>query len=331
MDENLNRVRSLFSVIIPTFNRAHTILETLDSVKHQTYRPIEIIIIDDGSVDDTSIIAQEWKGNNQEAHLRITYEYQTNAGAGAARNRGIAICKGEYIQFPDSDDTIYANRLGKLVEQFRKGFEFIETGFEGFIINSYGQREIISTHLGHINRDHIRLMLQGRLWANTLRSAFTKALIDRVGPWNEKMSAFEDYEYVIRALTLNPFPRAISIQEVLASARRDGGQRISDNLKTYKGRKLRIYCEELLARQTLANLIVPEDWKKIYLARMLSMGLRCEANGWHDLGVQCLRIVTNQPIRLNLKNQLKTYLLKYFNLCPGMSRFIVKTVFKLPK
>lgn len=205
MDENLNRVRSLFSVIIPTYNRANTITETLDSVKDQTYRPVEIIIVDDGSDDETGKIIAEWTEKNQEAHLRITYEYQTNAGAGAARNRGIAICNGECIQFLDSDDTIYANRLGKHVEKFRKGFEFIETGFEGFIINS-----------------------------------------------TVKVKLF---------------------------------QRIQ----------------------------------------------RSNANEWYDLGIRCLGIRNRHSIKLNLKNHLKTCLLRYYNQIPKLSRFLICNVFKLPK
>lgn len=323
--------RLLFSVIIPTFNRAHTIIETLDSVKSQTYRPIEIVIVDDGSVDETRTMIAAWTEKNQELQLKISYNYQDNAGSSAARNRGIAICKGEFIQFLDSDDTIYPNRLEKLVEKFEEGYEFIETGFEGFIINTQGEREIIKTHLGHVDKKHIKLLLQGRLWANTLRSAFTRTLIEKVGLWNEKMSAFEDYEYVIRTLSINPLPKVISIREVLASARRDGGKRISNDLRTYKGRNQRIHCEELIGKLTLNNVDIPTDWKKIFLTRMLSMGLRCEANGWHDLGARCLEIVQQNPTRLNFKNQLKMYLLKWYTSYPGLSRFIVKDLFKLPK
>lgn len=93
----------LVSVIIPTFNRAHMIGDALKSVFQQTYKNIEVIVIDDGSTDGT----QDFIHNLNLPHLR--YIKQENAGASAARNHGIAVSKGIYITFLDSDD-IYESR-----------------------------------------------------------------------------------------------------------------------------------------------------------------------------------------------------------------------------
>ena len=87
----------MVSVIIPTYNRAAYIVEALESVFAQTYGDCEIIVVDDGSTDDTKAVLQ--------SHMaRIRYIYQENAGVSVARNTGISAATGEWIAFLDSDD-----------------------------------------------------------------------------------------------------------------------------------------------------------------------------------------------------------------------------------
>ena len=95
---------AFISVIIPTFNRAALLPRAIDSVLRQTYRSIEIIVIDDGSTDHTASVAAEY-GN------ALRYFHQSNAGASAARNRGIREARGTLIAFLDSDDTWHPEKL----------------------------------------------------------------------------------------------------------------------------------------------------------------------------------------------------------------------------
>lgn len=104
--------RTLVSVIVPTHNRAQLLIGALDSVWAQTYRPIELIVVDDGSTDKTRTAVEAW----QSAHSgddRFTLEYvpQENRGPAAARNRGLALARGEYVQFLDSDDRLHPEKL----------------------------------------------------------------------------------------------------------------------------------------------------------------------------------------------------------------------------
>jgi Glycosyl transferase family 2 len=85
------------SVIIPTYNRAELLRETLDSVLRQEGTDYEIIVVDDGSPEDLSQLAEEYR-------TRVTFLRQENAGPSAARNRGAAAARGEYLAFLDSDD-----------------------------------------------------------------------------------------------------------------------------------------------------------------------------------------------------------------------------------
>lgn len=108
----------LFSITIPTFNRALYLYECLESVCGQSYRPIGIVIVDDGSTDTSKNIIEKWIELYACKELSATYIYQENADAAVARNRGISVAKGIYVQFFDSDDLLHPQRLEILARIF---------------------------------------------------------------------------------------------------------------------------------------------------------------------------------------------------------------------
>lgn len=99
----------MVSVIIPTYNRENTIKESINSVLNQTYKDIELIVVDDGSSDGTIDVVRSIKDS------RLKYIQQENQGACVARNNGISIAAGEYIAFQDSDDAWSEDKLEKQV------------------------------------------------------------------------------------------------------------------------------------------------------------------------------------------------------------------------
>ena len=94
------------SVVIPTYNSSQFIVETLESVFAQTYKDYEIIVVDDGSTDNTKEVLQPYTS-------RIKYIYKENGGPASARNVGIKSAQGEYIAFLDSDDRWLPEKLEK--------------------------------------------------------------------------------------------------------------------------------------------------------------------------------------------------------------------------
>ena len=105
----------MISVVIPTYNREKTIKRAIDSILNQTYKDIEIIIVDDCSKDNTEEIIKQYKDN------RIKYiKLDKNSGACAARNKGIELAKGQYIAFQDSDDEWLLDKLEKQMAIFEK-------------------------------------------------------------------------------------------------------------------------------------------------------------------------------------------------------------------
>jgi len=106
----MNKVKSdLITVIIPAYNAEKYISKTIESVLNQTYNNIEIIIIDDGSTDKTASIVKSYEN-------KVKYIYQENSGVSSARNNGIALAKGNYIAFLDSDDYVLPKMYEKLLE-----------------------------------------------------------------------------------------------------------------------------------------------------------------------------------------------------------------------
>jgi glycosyltransferase involved in cell wall biosynthesis len=97
------------SVIIPTYNRSKYVTKAIDSVMAQTYKDYEIIVVDDGSTDNTREVLKPYMG-------RIHYIYQDNAGVSAARNKGIRAAKGEWIAFLDSDDRWHVEKLSMQID-----------------------------------------------------------------------------------------------------------------------------------------------------------------------------------------------------------------------
>lgn len=107
--------RPLVSVIIPSYNHAKYIRQTIDSVLSQEYRNLEVIVVDDGSTDDSLAILREY-GNC------IRMVSQKNQGQAAARNTGIQLAQGELIGFLDSDDLYSPGKIDEQVKMFEKDF-----------------------------------------------------------------------------------------------------------------------------------------------------------------------------------------------------------------
>ena len=105
------------SVIVPIYNSEDYIDRCVRSIVEQSYKNIEIILVDDGSTDNSSMMCDEWAKNDK----RVKVIHKENGGVSSARNEGLKIAKGDYISFVDSDDYIDKKMIEKMLNQMEKG------------------------------------------------------------------------------------------------------------------------------------------------------------------------------------------------------------------
>ena len=196
--------KALVSVIIPCFNYAHLIGDTINSIKKQTHENWECIIIDDGSTDHTKDIIQELANDD----ARIKYVYQKNSGPTVARNLGISLSKGNFIQFLDSDDLLEPLKLERQLSIFSdKPYADIVYGNTVYFRHTdendlYSNLELTSTGdkslgISGEGQDLIKEFLKKNLMVIS-SPLIKKELFTQFGKMDEKLFFNEDWELWLR-------------------------------------------------------------------------------------------------------------------------------------
>jgi glycosyltransferase involved in cell wall biosynthesis len=279
----------------------------------QTHRPIEIIVIDDGSTDQTGELISRWAQRHERPDMRVSYLYQENRGPSAARNRGIREATGKYVQFLDSDDLLIPERFSILEKRMEASdADLALTGFEGF---DYHSGEVLERIAGPAGDTPINLAVKATVWGNTLRAVFRRSLLDKIGPWREDLCCAEDREYVDRAIA--GADRIEVVTEISARARRNGPDRVSDRLETYAGRSSLLSTEAALASATLARADVSDAARRAFVSRLYHQAILAAAHGWTDLSEESARLAAEVEVRPCLKGQMRKII---FRCGPPMSR-----------
>ena len=185
------------SVIIPTYNRSSYLVEAIDSVMSQTYKACEVLVIDDGSSDDTREAVNRYAGG-------ISYIYQDNKGPSAARNNGIRNAKGDLIAFLDSDDIWHPEKLEKQVAVFveNPSVGLIATGYVDIDTRYEPIKSIVLTS------NEINCAKRKELYKNFFATSSVmvqKTCFYKAGLFNEELHFAEDWEMWIRILEYYSF------------------------------------------------------------------------------------------------------------------------------
>ncbi|AVR43902.1 hypothetical protein C7S20_00660 [Christiangramia fulva] len=197
-------MNDLVSIIIPTFNRAHFLRQSLASVKNQTYPNWECLVVDDGSQDETEAMLREIS----EKDSRFCYlkrPSERKKGAACCRNIGLEKSKGNFIQYLDSDDTIAPDKLAVHVGLLKQKDEFSMATCKWGRFYSKSDKVIVHEQMPTYfsTRHPIELL---NIFGNTqsylpVHSYFiTSALSEKAGKWNEHLSNNDDGEYFTRII-----------------------------------------------------------------------------------------------------------------------------------
>jgi glycosyltransferase involved in cell wall biosynthesis len=189
-------VPGLVSVVMPTFNRRSLIGPAIASALAQSYRQLELIVIDDGSTDGTEALVASLQDP------RISYRYQENRGQSSARNAGLRLARGEFVSFLDSDTTWTRSMLERFVGLLARHAE-VELVY-GYSVRTDAPREpparAPSLPSGRVTRE---LLQRNFVCSNSV--LLRRGLLERTGLFDESLRSAEDYDLWLRASVVGRF------------------------------------------------------------------------------------------------------------------------------
>lgn len=196
------------TVVVPVKDRERLLPRALDSVAAQSYRPIELIVVDNGSTDNTPAIARSWADKHAADDFTVKVLTEPTPGAAAARNRGLAAATAPYILFFDSDDTMRPQLITKAMKAFESSPDTQLVYWRGAYHLANGSSG--SFHFTRTGRLHCQLL------HSLLSTIFYMSRTDYmrgVGGWNATLHGWDDWELGIRLLL--PSPVTTGLDETL--------------------------------------------------------------------------------------------------------------------
>jgi glycosyltransferase involved in cell wall biosynthesis len=278
------------SVIIPTYNRSKLLRVAVESVLAQTYPAIEIIVVDDGSKDDTAAVMAEYAGH-------VTYIEQANAGVSAARNTGFRASSGKYINFLDDDDTFMPTKIERQVEVLDAkpeaglahcGYQHIDE--EGTVLDTTG------------------LLPEGNLFKELVCECFLtvhsplirRQCLDEVGLFDEGLGYGEEWELFLR-IALAGYPFAC-VQEPLCTYRVHRATKMTHTLRLERG-TLAVMDRVFANPQLPADVLALKD--QVYSEVHLWIGCQYyAANRWDDAQRSVAEALALRPQLLTQPDEL---------------------------
>ena len=185
----------LVSTIISVYNSEHYLAEAIESVFAQSYRPIELIVVEDGSKDRSADRARSYKG--------IHYIYPSHQGAAVARNKGITHAQGEFIAFLDADDMWAPYKLSMQVEYL---FNHPAVGYTIGRIQNFNS-------LGGNSRSQVRQSSLEKEQIGLITMVARKTVFDQVGGFDQSYRIGSDFEWVVRSKDVLPDEHAAPVEK----------------------------------------------------------------------------------------------------------------------
>ncbi len=296
------------SVIIPTYNYGKYIDKAIDSVLAQTYQNFEIIVVDDGSTDNTEeIVLGRYKDN-------VRYFYQENRGAPAARNSGTKRVRGRYLVFLDADDFLHHEYLQKMVAGLNSSKE------AGWI---YCRWQYVDTK-GNIQESAFsntpfayRKKLRGNIFMEMLSGSLIcccavlikSECVEEVGGFDERLTAFQDYDLWLRIARRYEVEY---IDDVLAFVTLHEGS-ISTKGKPYPSRSIINSKIEENYSDYIVRLGV--KWRKIKAAEYYYLGNKMLKNGGIDDAMKFFKYSIRQyPLQKRIYFEILLGFLKKYKI-----------------
>ena len=181
----------LVSVIIPCFNAEQFLSEAIDSILAQTYAPIEIIVIDDGSTDSSLEIIKSYDN-------RLIWQRGANKGGNYARNLGFTLAKGDYIQYLDADDYLLTDKIAKQVRLLQtSAADVVYSDWQHLVHQADGGSFLDQVRICGPKTDFLESLLANERWSNLAPILFSRESVSQSGGWDESLKAAQDRDFLI--------------------------------------------------------------------------------------------------------------------------------------
>lgn len=285
------------TVVIVCYNQAAYLLDAIRSVLGQTYRSFEVVLVDDGSTDNSAEIARGFP--------EVRCMHRPNQGLAAARNAGLGVSRGRYLVFLDADDRLLPSALESGVSCFQ------EHPSSGFVFGKYrklfsdGSTELPSLGVAQHSNDHYLNFLQQNVAGMHATVMYSREVLNQVGGFNEDLRACEDYELYLRIARqwkVNEYPT------VVAEYRHHGTNMSHDNAFMLRAVLRVLRMERCHLKDRTAKLALRQGvgaWKRCYgdgemkswqRNGRVRLGALLTLVRWYPFGIarNALKVVRNQ-------------------------------------
>ena len=252
------------SVIVPVYNVEKYLKRCVGSILAQSFKDFELILVDDGSTDNSGVICDELAKIDN----RISVQHHPNQGVSAARNRGIEAAKGEWIAFIDSDDYVLPDYLQNLYQgTLKSDGDFVMTGIKHVFENDSDKEILREWPAIVVKKENLDVLYEKNILQyqkGPVIKLFKKDIIKKNGLcFNERLSRGEDalfvYEYLLHSNTLSVVPGANYVYY------RRGGSLLSQQLASYEAELYAYECMKPVILQLLEQVDVKHPYPKRFL------------------------------------------------------------------
>ena len=289
-------------VVVPARDRQELLSRALDSIKAQTWRPVHLVVVDNGSSDGTLAVARDWAAANAAPDFRVTVAEEPEAGACPARQRGLREVTAPYVAFFDSDDTMRPDLLATAMETFGRKPETdlvtwcAELHFlDGTSRVTVSGGDPLDTHLIH-----------GLL--RTQGYAVRTELLRRVGGWRGNLPVWNDWELGVRLLCASPTIETLPecLADVYSQENSITGKRFSDKFGSWERSLDEV--ERLLGEVTLDRR---DHYLRLVAYRRMILAAHYAREGRGDLALSLLKEALANPALTRMQRMFFRILYRY--------------------
>jgi glycosyltransferase involved in cell wall biosynthesis len=257
----------LVSVVVPAFNAAPTIGSTLDSITRQTYSQLDVVIVDDGSTDETNSMVRRFCLSD----LRMRLIEQPNSGVAAARNAGIHASKGDFVAFIDADDLWHPTKIERQLRALLEQGPDVALVYSPFRVIDGNGNVIASARRKHVSGWVLDRHLKTNIVGNGSSILVRKSVLHEFGgfdPWLRQQGA-EGCEDLLLQLRIASRYKFCEVPEYLVAYRRHGGNMSADRDRMIRSGMLairRALSECAAPTRSTRGVLARYEWKRLKLA-----------------------------------------------------------------